>query len=127
GSSSTFAHNVALFRKLPYDPVTDFVPLSLFIRSPIVLVVPANSPYRTLGEFVAAARQDPGKLSIGTGSAGYEMMGVLFAEAAGVQLLPVPYKSSPDTAKAVLGGEVNIGIADVTSSMPLIQSGRIRA
>lgn len=127
GSSSTFAHNVALFKKLPYDPMADFVPLSLFIRSPIVLAVPANSQYKTLGEFIAAAKQNPGKLSIGTGSAGYQMMGVLFAESAGIELLPVPYKSSPDTAKAVLGGEVSIGVADVTSSMPLIQSGRIRA
>lgn len=127
GSSSTFAHNAALFKKLPYDPLTDFVPLSLFIRSPIVLAVPADSPYKTLGEFIAAAKQNPGKLSIGTGSAGYQMMGALFSEIAGVELLPVPYKSSPDTAKAVLGGEVSIGIADVTSSMPLIQSGRIRA
>lgn len=127
GSSSTFAHNVALFKKLPYDPLTDFVPLSLFIRSPIVLLVPTNSPYKTLGEFIAAARQNPGKLSIGTGSAGYQMMGALFAERAGIQLLPVPYKSSPDTVKAVLGGEVAIGIGDVTSSMPLIESGRIRA
>ena len=127
GSSSTFAHNVALFKKLPYDPVTDFVPLSLFIRSPIVLAVPTNSPYKTLVEFIAAAKQNPGKLSIGTGSAGYQMMGVLFADIAGIDLLPVPYKSSSDTAKAVLGGEVSIGIADVTSSLPLIQSGRIRA
>jgi tripartite-type tricarboxylate transporter receptor subunit TctC len=127
GSSSTFAHNSALFKKLPYDPVADFVPLSMFIRSPVVLVVPANSPYRTLGEFITAAKQAPGKLSIGTGSAGYQMMGVLFAEMAGIQLLPVPYKSAPDTAKAVTGGEVSMGVADVTSSMPLIQSGRVRA
>ena len=127
GSSSTFAHNVALFKTLPYDPLKDFVPLSLFIRSPIVLVVPADSPHKTLGEFMAAAKQNPGKLSIGTGSAGYQMMGVLFAERAGIELWPVPYKSSPDAAKAVAGGEVAIGIADVTSSMPLIQSGRLRA
>ena len=127
GSSSTFAHNVALFKKLPYDPLTDFVPLSLFIRSPILLVVPANSPYKTLAEFIAAAKQEPGKLTIGSGSAGYQMMAVLFTERGGIQLLPVPYKSSPDTVKAVLGGEVSIGICDVTSSLPLVQSGRVRA
>lgn len=127
GSSSTFAHNVALIKKLPYDPLTDFVPLSLFIRSPIVLAVPASSPYKTLGEFIAAAKREPGKLTIGSGSAGYQMMGALFTEKAGIQLLPVPYKSSPDTAKAVLGGEVSVGICDVTSSLPLVQTGRIRA
>ena len=112
GSSSTFAHNVALFKKLPYDPLTDFVPLSLFIRSPILLVVPANSPYKTLAEFIAAAKQEPGKLTIGSGSAGYQMMAVLFTERGGIQLLPVPYKSSPDTVKAVLGGEVVVPTLD---------------
>jgi len=127
GSSSTFAHNVALFKKLPYDPLTDFVPLSLFIRSPILLAVPANSPYKTLADFIAAAKQEPGKLTIGSGSAGYQMMAVLFTERAGIQLLHVPYKSSPETVKAVLGGEVSIGICDVTSSLPLVQSGRARA
>jgi hypothetical protein len=55
------------------------------------------------------------------------MMAVLFTERAGIQLLHVPYKSSPETVKAVLGGEVSIGICDVTSSLPLVQSGRARA
>lgn len=127
GSNSTLATNVALFKKLPYDPLTDFVPITLFIRSPIVLLVPPNSPYRTLREFIAAAKREPGKLTIGTGSAGYQMMGALFADKAGIDLLPVPYKSSPDTVKAVLGGEVSIGVADVTSALPLVQTARVRA
>jgi tripartite-type tricarboxylate transporter receptor subunit TctC len=127
GSNSTMATNVALFKKLPYDPVVDLVPISLFIRSPIVLIVPANSPYKTLREFIAAAKLEPGKFSIGSGSAGYQMMGAMFAEKAGLELLPIPYKSSPDTVKAVLSGEVSIGVADVTSALPLVQSTRVRA
>ncbi len=127
GSNSTIATNVALFKKLPYDPLTDLVPISLFIRSPIVLIVPPNSPFRTLREFIAAAKREPGKLTIGSGSAGYQMMGAMLAEKAGLDLLPVPYKSSPDTVKAVLGGEVSIGVADVTSALPLIQSAKVRA
>ena len=127
GSNSTLATNVALFRKLPYDPLTDFVPISLVIRSPILLLVPTNSPYKTLGDLIEAAKLDPGKLTIGSGSAGYQLMGALFGEKAAVQLLPVPYKSAPDTVKAVLSGEVSLGIADVTSSMSLVSSGRVRA
>ena len=127
GSNSTLATNVALFRKLPYDPLTDFAPISMAIRSPIVLLVPAASPYRNLGELIEAARREPGRLSIGSGSAGYQMMGALFAERAAVQLLAVPYKSAPDTVRAVLGGEVNLGVVDVTSALPLVTAGKLRA
>lgn len=127
GSNSTLATNVALFKKLPYDPLTDFVPITMFIRSPVVLLVPVNSPYRNLRDFIAAAKREPGKLTIGTGSAGYQMMGALFAEKAGIDLLPVPYKSSPDTVKALLGGELSIGVADITSALPLMQAGRVVA
>ena len=97
------------------------------LRSPILLLVPANSPYKTLPSLIAAARLKPGTLSIGTGSAGYQMMGALFAEKAGVQMLSVPYKSAPDTVRAVLVGEVSMGVADITSAMPLVSSGRVRA
>ncbi len=127
GSSSTLATNVALFKKLPYDPLTDFVPLSLFIQSPVVLLVPAASPYNGLQDVIAAARAAPGKLTIGSGSAGYQMMGALFAEKAGIDLVPVPYKSAPDTVKAVLGAEVTLGLSDITAALPLVQAGRVRA
>lgn len=127
GSNSTLATNVALFKNLPYDPLKDFVPISLVLRSPILLLVPANSPYKTLSSLIAAAKLEPGKLSIGTGSAGYQMMGALFAEKAGVQMLSVPYKSAPDTVRAVLTGEVSMGVADITSAMPLVSTGKVRA
>lgn len=127
GSNSTFATNVALFKKLPYDPLTDFAPISLFMRSPIVLLVPAAAPYKGLQDFISAARAAPGKLTIGSGSAGYQMMGALFADKAGIELLPVPYKSAPDTVKAVLAGEVSIGLSDVTAALPLVQAGRVKA
>lgn len=127
GSNSTMATNVALFKKLPYDPLVDLVPISLFIRSPIVLIVPPNAPFKTLRDFIAAAKREPGKFTIGSGSAGYQMMGAMFAEKAGLDLLPVPYKSSPDTVKAVMAGEVSIGVADVTSALPLIQAARVFA
>ena len=127
GSNSTLATNVALFKKLPYDPLVDFVPVSLVIRSPIVLIVPANSPHKTLGALIDAAKKSPGKVTVGTGSAGYQLMGALFGERAGVDILNVPYKSSPDTVTAVISGQVDFGVVDVTSAMPLIKGGRARA
>ena len=127
GSNSTLATNVALFKHLPYDPLKDFVPISMVLRSPIVLLVPANSPYKTLLQLITAAKLTPGKISLGTGSAGYQMMGALFAEKAGVQMLFVPYKSAPDTVRAVMTGEVSMGVADITSAMPLVSTGKVRA
>ena len=127
GSNSTLATNTALFKNLPYDPLKDYVPISMVMRSPIVLLVPSNSPYKTLPNLIAAAKLEPGKLSLGTGSAGYQLMGAFFAEKAGVQMLSVPYKSAPDTVRAVLTGEVSMGVADITSAMPLINTGKVRA
>jgi tripartite-type tricarboxylate transporter receptor subunit TctC len=127
GANSTLATNVALFRQLPYDPLTDFVPVSLVMKSPILLLVPENSPYKTLGALIEAAKREPGKLTMGTGSAGYQMMGALFAEKAGIELVNIPYKSSPDTVTAVIGGQVVLGVADVTAGMPLVRGGKARA
>ena len=127
GSNSTLATNVALFKKLPYDPLTDFQPISLVIRSPIVLLVPASSPYKNLRDLIDAAKKAPGRITVGTGSAGYQMMGALFGEKAGIDILNVPYKSSPDTVTAVISDQVAFGVVDITSAMPLIKGGRARA
>jgi tripartite-type tricarboxylate transporter receptor subunit TctC len=127
GSNSTLATNVALFKKLPYDPVKDLAPISTMMRSPIVLIVPANSPYRTLAEFVAAAKGKSVPMSYGSGSAGYQLMGELFAERAGIKLLNVPYKGAAEVALATVSGQTDLGVADVTASIELMKSGRIRA
>ena len=70
GSNSTLAVNVALFRSLPYNPQTDFAPLSMMMRAPAVLAVPPQSRFKTLGDLVAAAKAAPGKLNHAAGSAG---------------------------------------------------------
>ena len=72
GSNSTLAVNVALFKSLPYDPVTDFAPLSMMMRAPALLVVPSQSSYQTVSDVVTAAKAQPGKLDYGSGSAGYQ-------------------------------------------------------
>src|SRR3989454_9009816 len=74
GSNSTLAVNVALFKKLPYDPQTDLAPLTIMMRAPTLVVVPSNSPYKTLGEMISTARAQPGKLIYAACSAGYQLM-----------------------------------------------------
>jgi tripartite-type tricarboxylate transporter receptor subunit TctC len=127
GSNSTLATNVALFKQLPYDPVKDLAPVSALMRSPIVLIVPANSPYRTLKDFVDVARAKPGQSTFASGSAAYQLMGELFAEKAGIKLINVPYKGAPEAVNATISAQTDLGVVDITSSMELLRGGKIRA
>ncbi|MCY1213961.1 Bug family tripartite tricarboxylate transporter substrate binding protein [Variovorax boronicumulans] len=127
GSNSTLATNVALFKQLPYDPVKDLAPVSTLMRSPIVLIVPANSPYKTLKDLIDAARAKPGQRTYASGSAAYQLMGELFADKAGIQLLNVPYKGAPDAVNATLSGQTDLGFSDITATMELLRGGKIRA
>lgn len=127
GSNSTLATNAALFKALPYDPLTDFAPVSLVMRSPIVFLTASGSPYKTLGDFVAAAKAVPKKQSIASGSAGYQLMAALFGQRAGFEYSDIPYKSAPEAVLAAVSGQVDISVVDITSAMPLIRGGRGRA
>lgn len=127
GSNATLATNVALLKSMPYDPVQDFQPISLVIQSPIVFITAADSPVRKLSDFLASAKAQPGKPTIGSGSAGYHLMSALLATKAGIAVTHVPYKSAAETVVAVVSGQVDMGVVDITSSLPLIRSGKARA
>ena len=127
GSNSTLAVNVALFKLLPYDPVADFAPLTMMMRSPALLVVPAGSPYKSLTELVSAARAQPDKLDYGAGSAGYQLMAELFNDAAKVQTHHVPFKGAGEAVTAVVSNTVHMAFAEMTSAQELVKGGKLRA
>lgn len=127
GSNSTLAVNVALFRKLPYNPQVDFAPLSMMMRAPAVIVVPPQSPFKTLADLVAAAKAQPGKLNHGGGSAGYQLMNEALNERAGLEIVNVPFKGASDALTAVASGTVDLAFADITASTELVKSGKVRA
>jgi tripartite-type tricarboxylate transporter receptor subunit TctC len=127
GSNSTLAVNAALFKSLPYDPVADFSPLSMMMRAPALLVVPAQSNYNTVSDLVATAKSQPGKLDYGSGSAGYQLMAELFNDVAGVQLLHIPFKGASEAMTAVASGTVTMAFADVTGASELVKGGKLRA
>jgi tripartite-type tricarboxylate transporter receptor subunit TctC len=127
GSNSPLAVNSALFKQLPYDPVSDFTPLSLLTRVAGVLIVPADSPFRTVADLVAAAKAQPGKINFGYGSAGYHLMGELFNEIAGTDTVGIPFKSATDSVIAVASGNVNFSFVEISSTLELVRSGKIRA
>ncbi len=127
GSNSTLAVNAALFKQLPYDPVADFAPLSMLMRSPALLVVPPQLPHTHLSDLIQAARARPQDFSYGSGSAGYQLMAELFNEAARTQIMGVPFKGASEAVTAVASGTVQMAFAEMTSAQELVKSGRIRA
>lgn len=89
-TNTTHAANEHLFKKLPYDPVKDFAPVTGLAKGAQIMVVNPNSPYKTVAEFIAAAKKEPGKLTFGSGSSSSRIAGELLQQMAGIQLLHVP-------------------------------------
>ncbi|MFT4266191.1 MAG: tripartite tricarboxylate transporter substrate binding protein [Xenophilus sp.] len=126
GSNSTLAVNAALFKELPYDPVADFAPLTMMMRSPAMLAVTPGAPYQDLKGLLAHAKAHPGKVNFGAGSAGYQLMGELLNDAAQVQTVHVPFKGASETMTAVAGGTVDYTFAEVTAVQELARGGRVK-
>lgn len=127
GSNSSLAVNVALFKKLPYDPQTELAPLTMMMRAPTVVVVPPNSPYKTLGELVSAARAQPGKLNYAAGSAGYQLMAESLNDSAKLDIRNVPFKGASEALTAVASGTVDMAFSDITAAYELVKGGKLRA
>ncbi len=126
-TNTTHAANEFLYKKLPYDPVKDFSPLAGLGKGGQVMVVPANSPYKSVAELLAFAKANPGKLSFGSGSSSSRMAGEMLKQLAGVDILHVPYKSNPLAITDLLGGQISLMITDVSTGIPQIKAGKLRA
>ena len=127
--STSYSVNAALRAKLPYDPVRDLAPIGIVARTPLVLVVAANAPWRTVDELVRAAKAKPQSIryaTFGSGS-GPHLAGELFALACGAKLQDVPYKGSAQATIAVMGGEIEMGIDTVAAVAPHVRAGKLRA
>ncbi|MET0442029.1 MAG: tripartite tricarboxylate transporter substrate binding protein [Casimicrobiaceae bacterium] len=113
----------------PYDPVNDFEPIGTLGAVPIVLVVNASSPYKSVAELVAAAKAKPGALSYASSGAGgpQHMSAELFASMTGVKMLHVPYKGNVPALTDLLGGQVDVLFSPINSALPHIKSGKLRA
>jgi tripartite-type tricarboxylate transporter receptor subunit TctC len=128
-SSSTFATGPALNPKLPYNPVKDFVPISLVVLGPNVLTAHPSVPAQSVKELIALAKAKPGAVSYaspGIATASH-MAGVLFVRGAGIDMLHVPYKGGGPAVSDLLAGQVNLLFGSVSTSSPLVKAGRLRA
>lgn len=126
-TNTTHAANEHLYKKLPYDPVKDFAPVTGLGKGGQVLVVNAASPHKSVQELVAYAKANPGKLSFGSGSSSSRMAGEMLKQLAGVDILHVPYKSNPLAITDLLGGQIDLMITDVSTGLPQVQAGKLKA
>jgi tripartite-type tricarboxylate transporter receptor subunit TctC len=128
-TASSHAYNDALMSNLPYDPVKDFTTISLVVTYTNVLLVHPSLPPRSLKEFVAYAKQNPGKLSVASSGSGTgaHIAAELFRRTAGIDFVIVHYKGAAPATTDLIGGQVQAMFNNPLSSMPLIKSGKVFA
>ena len=126
-TNTTHAANEHLFKKIPYDPVKDFAPVGLLSRGQMLLLVRPDSPYRTLGDLLAAAKKSPGKLNFGSGSSSSQVASELLKQMADVNMVNVPYKSNPLAITDLMGGQIDFMFADSSTALPQVLPGKLRA
>jgi len=127
GTNTTNAANRSLFKKLPYDPAADFAPVAKLGTIPLALVVHPSVPAANVRELIAHGKANPGKLSFGSGSASSRLAGEMFKAMAGVDMLHVPYKSNPPAITDLIGGQISLVIADLTTTLPHAKEGKLKA
>ncbi|HEU5272088.1 MAG TPA: tripartite tricarboxylate transporter substrate binding protein [Xanthobacteraceae bacterium] len=123
---STLVMNQFLYKSLPYDPFTDFAPITLTTQTVSVLAVRSDGP-QTVQELIARAKANPGKLNFGGGTITAQLMGHLFHKAAGLDIVYVPFKGTPETTQGLLAGSVDLVYASTVIAIPLIKGGQVRA
>jgi tripartite-type tricarboxylate transporter receptor subunit TctC len=128
-TSSGFAGSAALYEKLPYDSLKDFAGVTQVVSTPLVLVVAPGFGVKSVKELIAQAQQKPGQLnfsSSGIGS-GTHYAGELFKLAAGINVVHVPYRGTPEAINDVISGRIQYMVAPVLPSMTLVKGGRLLA
>lgn len=124
---STLTMNPYLYKSLPYDPFTDFAPITTVTKTVSVLAVHGKNGPQSVAELIAKAKAEPGKLNYGAGTITAQLMGHLFHKAAGLDIIYVPFKGTPETVNGLLTGTVQIIYAANVTVNPLIESGQVRA
>jgi tripartite-type tricarboxylate transporter receptor subunit TctC len=127
--SSTMAINVTLYKKLPYDPATDFIPLAGLARVPFVLIVNPSLPVRSLPELIAYAKERPGQLSFASVGPGvpHHLYAELLMSTAGIAMMHVPYKGSAPALNDVVAGHIPLMFCDIPPAIGMLQAGKVRA
>ena len=126
---TTHAINASLYRRLPYDSVRDFTPITLIAATPLMLVMHPSVPVKSVKELVALAKARPGEIAYGSSGNGtiVHLAGEMLKAMAGIQLLHVPYKGSPQAVTGILSGEAAILFSTMPPALPMVAAGKLRA
>ena len=123
---STLTMNQYLYRTPPYDPINDFVPITLVGKTMILLMVNSASEIKTTSDLIAKAKAQPGKLNFGAGTISSKLFGFLLNKAAGINTVLVPYNGSAEVTQALLTKSVDFTLDGTSAAASLIQSGQFR-
>lgn len=128
-NSSTVVTNPHLFKKLPFDPINDFTPISMVASAGQVLVVHPSVPANALADVTALAKASPGKLNFGSGGKGIQshISGEMYKSAAGVNIVHIPYKGTIQAVTDLVAGQIQMVFSDMVPAMPQIKAGKLRA
>jgi tripartite-type tricarboxylate transporter receptor subunit TctC len=127
--SSTMAVNPALYKKLPYDPLGDFVPLAGIARVPFVLIVHPSLPVQSLAEFIKYAKERPGQLSFASVGPGvpHHLYAEVFMSMTGITMTHVPYKGSAPALNDLVAGHIPLMFCDIPPAIGMLRAGKVRA
>ncbi len=130
GTISSHAINVSLYSKLPYDPIRNFQPITMIGSMPNILVVRADSPYKSVQDVIAAIKAKPGTINYASSGNGtsQHLSGVFFEQMTGGKMVHVPYKSSAESLTALMSGQgADIIFENLAPALPHIKAGKLRA
>jgi tripartite-type tricarboxylate transporter receptor subunit TctC len=128
-TSSAMGVNPTLYKKIAYDPIKDFEPIAMVAHLPFILCVTNDLPVKTVAEFIAYAKANPGKLSYGSGGIGasHHLYGELFKSLTGIEMTHVPYKGTAPALNDLIAGHIQVLFSDAPPALPQIKSGKVRA
>lgn len=125
-SNTTHASNQSMLKRVPYDAVADFEPITKLGTITLALVGHPSVPANNVQELIAYAKANPGKLTFGAGSTSSRVAGELMKIMAGIDMLHVPYRSNPLVVTDLLGGQISLFFGDVSTSLPPVRSGKLK-
>ncbi len=128
-SQGTMAWNLGMYKAPGYDPLKDFVPVTVTGALPNTLVISATNPANSVADLIAQAKAKPGELTYGSSGVGssLHLSGVIFEQRTGIRLQHVPYRGAPATVLAVINGEVTMGFCNTPTVLPQIKAGKLKA
>jgi tripartite-type tricarboxylate transporter receptor subunit TctC len=127
GPTGPMSMNPATYSKLPYDSIRDFAPISTIGQFPLLLVVSAQSPVRSVKELIEYAKKNPGQANYGSSAAAFQIATELFKQKTGTEFVHIPYKSSGESVNAVVAGQVTMTICDPPPASGPLRGGTARA